>query len=100
MGLALLGMAITACDARGNNGSAPILLFTGTGSSGGDVAALEAILDTNHFKYATASSAGLNDRSTPNVRVNRKTATNRQSRQRCEEAKQPSTLTVGSDSVT
>lgn len=60
MGLALLGLAITACDARGNNGSAPILLFTGTGSSGGDVAALEAILDTNHFKYATASSAGLN----------------------------------------
>ncbi len=58
--LALLATAITACGARANNGPAPILLFTGTGTSTGDVAALETILDTNHLKYETVSSAELN----------------------------------------
>ncbi len=36
-----------------------ILLFTGAGTSRGDVAAIEEILDGNHFSYATASSAQL-----------------------------------------
>ncbi|HEY7056771.1 MAG TPA: BPL-N domain-containing protein [Vicinamibacterales bacterium] len=57
---ALLATVISACGARDGKGSAPILLFTGTGTSPGDVAALEAILDSNHLDYATVSSAGLN----------------------------------------
>ena len=62
--LTLLAPAIAACGARVDNGAAPIaapiLLFTGTGTSPGDVAALEAILSANHLDYATASSAQLN----------------------------------------
>jgi glutamine amidotransferase-like uncharacterized protein len=52
--------AIIACKPRGNKGSAPILLFTGTGTSPGDVAALETILNANHLNYVTVSSAELN----------------------------------------
>ena len=60
MSLACLVMTIAACGARDNNVSAPILLFTGTGTSAGDVAALESVLNTNHFNYATVSSTELN----------------------------------------
>jgi len=59
----LLAMAATACTGRAvraNTDAAPILLFTGTGTSPGDVAALETILTANHLVYATASSAELN----------------------------------------
>ncbi len=56
----LLATAITACGARDNKGSARILLFTGTETSPGDVAALETILKTTHLTWATASSAELN----------------------------------------
>lgn len=58
--MAMLAMEFAACGAGGNKSSAPILLFTGTGTSPGDVAALEAILDMSHLDYATASSAQLN----------------------------------------
>src|SRR5262245_20869724 len=58
--LALLVMSATACRAPASKGPAAILLFTGTGASPGDVAALEAILDANHLAYVTASSAALN----------------------------------------
>jgi len=68
---AVLGAAIVACDARGNKDAAPILLFTGTGTSRGDVAALETILDTNHFDYATASSAELNAMTEEGIRRHR-----------------------------
>jgi len=37
-----------------------ILLFTGTGTSPADVAALEAILNASHLDYVTADSADLN----------------------------------------
>jgi glutamine amidotransferase-like uncharacterized protein len=69
--LALLATATTACAARGNNGSAPILLFTGTGTSPGDVAALETILNANHFSYATVSSAELNAMAGDGIRRSR-----------------------------
>src|SRR5262249_29132253 len=49
-----------ALSGRTPSSSAPILLFTGTGTSPGDVAALEAILNTEHLDYATVDSAGLN----------------------------------------
>jgi len=58
--LSVLAIPITACGARGSKGAAPILLFTGTGTSPGDVAALETILDANRLAYATASSEELN----------------------------------------
>jgi glutamine amidotransferase-like uncharacterized protein len=68
---ALLGTAIVACNAQRNTGSAPILLFTGTGTSRGDVAALEAILETNHLNYATVSSAELNTMAEEEIRRHR-----------------------------
>jgi glutamine amidotransferase-like uncharacterized protein len=49
-----------APSGRTPSSAAPVLLFRGTGTSPGDVAALEAILDTNRLDYATADSAGLN----------------------------------------
>ena len=66
--LAVLAMRITACGAGGNRGSAPILLFTGSGTSRGDVAALETILNTTHLNYATVSSAGLNSMTEDEIR--------------------------------
>jgi len=66
--LLVLATAITACGARGDKGAAPILLFTGTGTSPGDIAALETILDTNHLDYATVSSAELNAMAEEEVR--------------------------------
>lgn len=60
VGVLLLAMAVVACGPRKDQGDASILLFTGTGASPGDVAALETILHANHLVYATASSAELN----------------------------------------
>jgi glutamine amidotransferase-like uncharacterized protein len=42
------------------SGSAPILLFNGTGTSANDVAAVETILNSNHLSYSTANSSQLN----------------------------------------
>jgi len=61
-------MPIAACGARDNNVSAPILLFTGAGTSAGDVVALESVLNTNHFNYATVSSAELNGMDVDRIR--------------------------------
>ena len=80
--LALILRAFTACGVRSDEGGlrakstnasvaatptplkfsgvAPILLFNGTGTSPGDVAAIESILNRNHLKYSTASSSQLN----------------------------------------
>jgi glutamine amidotransferase-like uncharacterized protein len=49
-------------------GTARILLFNGSGTSLGDVAALEAILNHNHFSYALANSGQLNAMSTSQLR--------------------------------
>ena len=56
----LLPLGITACDPPAPGGRAPILLFTGRGTSAGDVAAVERILEQNHLEYATATSRQLN----------------------------------------
>ena len=56
----LLSIGVTACDAPARSNHAPILLFTGTGTSAGDVAAVERVLEHNHFEYATATSPQLN----------------------------------------
>jgi glutamine amidotransferase-like uncharacterized protein len=62
--LPLIAAAITACgprnhDPRNHGDAAPILLFTGSGASPGDVAALETILHANHLAYATVRSPEL-----------------------------------------
>lgn len=47
---------------------AAILLFMGTGTSAGDVAAVEKLLDDAHFDYATATSRQLDAMSAPRLR--------------------------------
>jgi len=49
-------------------GVAPILLFNGTGTSPGDVAAVETILHSNHFNYSTANSSQLNEMGQSQIR--------------------------------
>jgi len=68
----LISTTFSACGVRGNNqtggaepevagpADAPILLFAGTGTSPGDVAAVEAVLNSNHFSYSTVNSSQLN----------------------------------------
>ena len=43
-----------------SSGAVPILLFNGTGTSPGDVAAVETILKSNDVHYSTANSSRLN----------------------------------------
>src|SRR6266511_3817221 len=81
--LVLISTAFTACRARGDKGTmhakgahasaaatpmqltsggiAPIILFNGTGTSSSDVAAVEAILNSNHLNYSTVNSSQLNE---------------------------------------
>jgi glutamine amidotransferase-like uncharacterized protein len=58
----LISVTLTACGpgSAGSRGTPPILLFTGTGTSSGDVAAIEIILDTSQLSYSTANSFQLN----------------------------------------
>jgi glutamine amidotransferase-like uncharacterized protein len=56
----LLPVSLTACDPPARRDRAAILVFTGTGTSAGDVAAVERVLDHNHLEYATATSQQLN----------------------------------------
>jgi glutamine amidotransferase-like uncharacterized protein len=60
--LLLISAALTACSPRpaSSRGIAPVLLFTGTGTSANDVAAIETILDGSHLNYTTVSSSQLN----------------------------------------
>src|SRR5262245_9483857 len=57
---AFLFLFAPACDSPAPSNRAPILLFAGKGTSAGDVAAVERILDDNHLEYATATSRQLN----------------------------------------
>jgi glutamine amidotransferase-like uncharacterized protein len=57
-------VALTACNSPAPSNRAPILLFTGKGTSAGDVAAVERILDDVHLAYATATSRQLNGMTT------------------------------------
>jgi glutamine amidotransferase-like uncharacterized protein len=59
--VASLIMISTACRVGADKGAiAPILLFDGTGTSPGDVAALKTILNDNYLPYSTANSSRLN----------------------------------------
>lgn len=70
--LVLTSTIFISCD-RGNNEPStsappPILLFTGIGTSPGDVKALRKVLDQNHAQYATANSSQLNQMREPDLR--------------------------------
>jgi glutamine amidotransferase-like uncharacterized protein len=56
----LLPLGATACNSPARSTPPPILLFSGTGTSAGDVAAVERVLEQTHLEYATATSAQLN----------------------------------------
>ena len=71
----LISMALTACGTSGEEGRmpapatiTPILLFNGTGTSPGDVAALEKILTSEHLSYSTVDSPQLNGISESQIR--------------------------------
>ena len=64
--LVMISTGFSSCGVGGGRGStsagmAPILLFSGTGASPNDVAAVETILNSNHLNYSTANSSQLNE---------------------------------------
>ena len=79
----LISMALTACGTGGEEARmpappalapapiTPILLFNGTGTSPGDVAALERILTSEHMSYSTVDSRQLNGISESRMRAYR-----------------------------
>lgn len=67
--LVLISTAFTACGVgRDKGGMAPILLFNGTGTSPNDVAAVEAVLQSNQFSYSTVNSLQLNEMGAAEIR--------------------------------
>lgn len=68
VGVAVGAAALAACRMPAPGETAPILLFSGTGTSPGDVAALEAILSSERLSYTTAGSAALNRMSEAQIR--------------------------------
>jgi len=71
----LTATALSACRVIQDQGrmpananSAPILLFNGTGTSPGDVAAIEKILSSDNLKYSTINSRQLNGLSESRIR--------------------------------
>jgi glutamine amidotransferase-like uncharacterized protein len=60
--LLLISAALAACGPRSasSRGIAPVLLFTGTGTSPNDVAAIATILNSSHLGYSTVNSFQLN----------------------------------------
>src|SRR5215213_8384362 len=60
----LISLAATACEPPAPSSGAPVLLFAGKGTSAGDVAAVERILNDAHLTYSTATSRQLNRMST------------------------------------
>jgi glutamine amidotransferase-like uncharacterized protein len=70
--LGLLSSCLTACGIRSTSSGAPIILLcNGSGTSPNDVAALEKILNENHFGYMTANSRQLNKMSESQLRAYR-----------------------------
>jgi glutamine amidotransferase-like uncharacterized protein len=74
--LVLLLASVAACRShRGipltSSNVAPILLFSGAGTSASDVAAVEDVLDDNRLVYSTADSSQLNAMSETRLKVYR-----------------------------
>jgi glutamine amidotransferase-like uncharacterized protein len=57
--LVFLPLLVSACAASESTSAPAILLFNGHGTSPNDVTAVERILHSHHFSYATADSAQL-----------------------------------------
>jgi len=66
--LCLISLGLTAC---GPPAAAPILLFAGSGTSPGDVEAIESILRENRMAYARANSWQLNGMSESQIKAYR-----------------------------
>lgn len=58
--LFLVSLAMTACAPPASSDVPAILLFTGTGTSANDVAAVKTVLKDSHLSYATVNSRQLN----------------------------------------
>jgi len=68
----ILVCAAASCTASRNlDNQADILLFDGVGTSPGDVAALEKLLHSRHFAYATIDTSHLNAMSESQLRAHR-----------------------------
>jgi glutamine amidotransferase-like uncharacterized protein len=71
----VLSCSATACGKAESTSSVPsaptILLFTGSGTSPGDVAAFERLLTANRFTYSTATSSRLDAMSESELRIYR-----------------------------
>jgi len=68
---ASVGLLLFATMACANRTPPTILLFNGDGTSAGDVAAVERVLEQNDLSYATASSRQLNEMSESELRAYR-----------------------------
>lgn len=75
VGVVLISTVFTSCRVSGDEGRmpaqatvTPILLFNGTGTSPGDVTALEKILNSEHLNYSTINSPQLNSMSESQIR--------------------------------
>jgi glutamine amidotransferase-like uncharacterized protein len=65
-----VGLAATVLtECRLDRDKGPILLFTGTGISPNDAAAVETVLESNHLRYTAVTSAGLNRMSESEIRT-------------------------------
>jgi glutamine amidotransferase-like uncharacterized protein len=67
--LLLISAALTGCHPRpaSSPGTALVLLFSGTGTSPNDVAAIETILNSSDFSYSTVNSFQLNGMTEPQM---------------------------------
>lgn len=68
--VAILCFLLTACH-RPPDSNAPVLLFTGKGTSPGDVEAFESLLSRAHLSYTTADSSDINSLSEAELRAHR-----------------------------
>lgn len=62
-----VSFALASCAPSVRGDAAPVLLFTGAGTSPNDVAAVEAILRNKHLEYATADTWQLNGMTEPQL---------------------------------
>jgi glutamine amidotransferase-like uncharacterized protein len=58
--LLIAALAVWGPTPASARGTVDVLLFSGTGTSPNDVAAIETILDSSHISYATVNSSQLN----------------------------------------
>ena len=71
--LLLISFALTACGpgSASSGGIAPVILFTGAGTSSNDVAAIETILKSSNINYSTLNSSQLNGMAESQIRGHR-----------------------------